>query len=205
MYNKNNSVDRRIIKSKQALKKALLSLMQEKALKEITIKDIVESADVNRGTFYKHYQYKEDLLDDIIEDVINDLTASFREPYKDKETFEIEKLSIASIKIFEHVEKNRDFYTLIVESNALSGFQARICDVLKDLSLHDLLPQQSDSGINRELQVSYHSYAILGMIIEWVNLGFKYSSTYLAEQLLEILRYNKVDTIFKLNLNEDYK
>lgn len=28
--------------------------------------------------------------------------------------------------------------------------------------------------------------------------GFKYSSTYLTEQLLEILRYNKVDTVFKL-------
>lgn len=202
MYNKNHSVDRRIIKSKQALKKAMISLMQEKKFKEISIKDIVKCADLNRGTFYKHYQYKEDLLDDIMNDVIDDLIASFREPYKGKKTFEMEKLTIASIKIFEHVEKNRDFYTLMVRSNVLSGFQVRICNVIENLALHDLQAQPLDSKINRELQASYHSYAILGLIIEWINDGFTYSSTYLAEQLLEILRYNKVDTVFELNINE---
>ncbi|WP_226529659.1 TetR/AcrR family transcriptional regulator [Metabacillus niabensis] len=205
MYEKNSSIDRRILKSQQALKKSLLSLMQQKALKEITIKDIVEGADLNRGTFYKHYQYKEDLLDDIMEDVIADLKYSFREPYKDKETFEIENLTVASIKIFEHVEKNKEFYSLMLKSNVLSGFQTRVCDVLNDLALQDLQALLPDSNVNRELQVTYHSYAILGMITEWIKDGFKYSSTYLAEQLLEILRYNKVDTVFKLSVNEENK
>ncbi|MEF2291110.1 MULTISPECIES: TetR/AcrR family transcriptional regulator [Virgibacillus] len=47
-------VDCRVRKSKEALKTALIQLMKEKDLQQITITDIVKVADLNRGTFYKH-------------------------------------------------------------------------------------------------------------------------------------------------------
>lgn len=194
--------DKRITRSKHLLKEALISLMQTKDFKEITIKDIVEEADLNRGTFYKHYQYKEDLLEEIIDDVISDLISSYREPYRGVETFEVTKLTISSIKIFEHVEKHKEFYTLIVNSNTLIGFQNRICDVLKDLALHDLYEHLPNTKINRELQASYHAYAIIGMIMEWIQGGFKYSSTYLAKQLLEFIMQHKGNAVYKLKVTE---
>lgn len=196
------TVDRRISRSKHLLKEALISLMKTKDFKGVTIKDIVDRADLNRGTFYKHYQYKEDLLEEIIEDVISDLITSYREPYKGEETFEVTKLTISSIKIFDHVEKHKEFYTLIVNSNTLLGFQNRICQILKDLALHDLTVPLPYTKINRELQASYHAYAILGMIMEWIRGGFKYSSTYLAEQLLEYIKQDKENAVYKLKVNE---
>lgn len=201
-YDITNTIDRRITKSKQALKDAILSLMKEKDFKKITITDIVQIADLNRGTFYKHYQYKEDILDDIIDDVISDLISSFREPYKGNETFEVRKLTSSAIKIFEHVSKYQDFYTLIVQSTTLSGFQSKICNVLKELALHDLNDNLSYPDINRDLQANYHAYAILGMIIEWIDGGFKYSSTYMAEQLLEIIMNNQAHAVYTLNMTE---
>ncbi len=62
-----------------ALKESLISLMQNKDFRDISITDIVELADLNRGTFYKHYQYKEELLEEVMEDVIADLIISYRE------------------------------------------------------------------------------------------------------------------------------
>lgn len=44
-------MDRRIRKSKAALKEALLQLMQKYTLKEISISDIVQQADLNREPF----------------------------------------------------------------------------------------------------------------------------------------------------------
>lgn len=199
---KNNSIDRRIAKSKQALKDALISLMQKKDFKEITITDLVQLANLNRGTFYKHYQYKEDLLEEMMDDVISNLIASYREPYINSETFEVRKLTSSAIKIFDHVDKYRGFYTLIVQSSALSGFQNKICHVLKDLVLHDLYDHHPDAKIDRELQASFHAYAIFGMMVEWINQGFKYSSTYVAEQLLKIIQFSQVNTVFKLHLTE---
>ncbi|MEQ2526665.1 TetR/AcrR family transcriptional regulator [Robertmurraya yapensis] len=199
------NIDRRIIKSKQALKESLLSLMQEKDFKEITITDIVKLADLNRGTFYKHYQYKDDILEEIIDDVITDLTNSYREPYKSIDTFDVRNLSSSAIKIFDHVSKYGSFYTLIVKSTSLSGFQYKICEVIKNLALQDLYDNVTGQKINREIQASFYAYAIFGMIIEWVNQGFSYSSNYMAEQLLEIIKNTHGNSVYKSHLEDSNK
>ncbi|UUZ83545.1 TetR/AcrR family transcriptional regulator [Paenibacillus sp. P26] len=66
-------VDRRVLKSQEAIKKAILELMTEKNFDDITIRDISERANVNRGTIYLHYMDKYDLLDKIIEEHISNL------------------------------------------------------------------------------------------------------------------------------------
>jgi len=199
MTDNNTGIDRRIRKSKMALKESLISLMQSKDFREISITDIVELADLNRGTFYKHYQYKEELLEEVMEDVIADLIISYREPYKNAETFTINELTASVIKIFEHVANRANIYTLILKSNAWPTLLERICNELKKLPVEDLEDYRPNPKINKELASSYQAYAILGMIIEWVNTGFKYSADYMAEQLLEILNNKSVNAVFKIN------
>ncbi|MCM3674815.1 TetR/AcrR family transcriptional regulator [Peribacillus simplex] len=199
MSNNNTGIDRRIRKSKMALKESLISLMQNKDFREISITDIVELADLNRGTFYKHYQYKEELLEEVMEDVIADLIISYREPYKNVETFTINELTASVIKIFEHVANYANIYTLILKSNAWPTLLERICNELKKLPLEDLEDYRPNPKINKELASSYQAYAILGMIIEWVNTGFKYSADYMAEQLLEIINNKSVNAVYKIN------
>lgn len=66
-------VDRRIVKSQEAIKKAVIELMSEKNFDEITIQDISDRANVSRGTIYLHYLDKYDLLDKLIEEHINEM------------------------------------------------------------------------------------------------------------------------------------
>ncbi|MEK4484218.1 TetR/AcrR family transcriptional regulator [Psychrobacillus sp. FSL H8-0484] len=193
MTTKIKKLDRRISKSKTAMKEALLSLMKKKHFKEITITDIVQTADLNRGTFYKHYQYKEELLEEIIDDVIKDLIDSYRDPYKGMEVFTVSELTSSAIKIFDHVAQYTNFYSLLGKSNVLFELQNRICNELKQLLLQDLSNNPLHSNINSNLNASYQAHAIWGMIIEWIDNNFMYSSTYMAEQLLAILHYNPVE------------
>ncbi|WP_211749265.1 TetR/AcrR family transcriptional regulator [Paenibacillus sp. Marseille-Q4541] len=188
MSSPNNQLDRRIIKSKDALHDALLHLMQQKEFKEISITDIVKQANLNRGTFYKHYQYKEDLLEEIIDDVISDLIFSYREPYQNMEHFSISNLTSAAIKVFDHVYNHSNFYELIVKNNKFSGGQTKICTALKNLVLENSEEHQPNTEINRDLQASYVAYAIFGMIVEWINHDFTYSPSYMAEQLLAMIK-----------------
>ena len=57
-----NDSDRRVVRTKTNLSKALIELIVEKPYKSISINDILERADVGRSTFYNHYQDKDDLL-----------------------------------------------------------------------------------------------------------------------------------------------
>ena len=64
-------VDRRINKTKAALKKSLHTLILEKGYDEISIQEITDHADLGRATFYLHYQDKDELFGDILQDITN--------------------------------------------------------------------------------------------------------------------------------------
>jgi len=195
-----SDTDRRIYKSKQALKASLLEWMSRKPLESITITDIVKSADLNRSTFYKHYVYKEDLLREILTDVIHDLIAAYRAPYEHYHDFEIKNLSASAIKIFDHVLVNSSFYTLLVHSHMPMGFRDTLYETLITLYLQDVTDISPDPRIDKELLACYQANAVLGLITGWVQSNFKYSSTYMAEQLLEFTRMNRSNEAYRSNL-----
>ncbi len=186
-----NYHDRRIRKSKIALKNALISLLKQKNLQQITVTEIVQVADVNRGTFYKHYQYKEELLEEMVDSIIVDLIDSYRAPYKKGENLSVDNLNVSAIKIFDHVENHSEFYAIIAKSNALIGLQSRICKQLTDLMSEVVEQSREIKGIELNLLASYQAYAIWGLIIEWINQEFKYSATYMSNQLLTILQFTR--------------
>lgn len=196
MMKSEHGMDKRVKKTKNALKDSLISLMQEKDFRDISVTDIVETADVNRGTFYRHFQYKEELLDELIDEVLTDLIRSYRDPYEKVEVFHVGEMSASAIKIFEHVAAHASFYTMIIKSNALPGFQNRICLELKKLYLHELFPKDGRIKVNEDLMASYHSYALFGMIIEWVDGGYAYSPGYMADQLLSILHLRMSEPVY---------
>lgn len=180
--------DRRVKKSKKALKSSLITLMEQKEFKDITIINIVELADVNRGTFYRHYQWKEDLLDDLANDVLEDLIYAYRFPYLHLRIFYIENLQPKSIKIFDHVKKYSSFYKLVFSLDSLKNYKLRIYQTLKKIANEDLENTIEDSKINRNLYVSYQTNAVIGMLEEWIKEDFSYPSEYMAEQLLTFIQ-----------------
>jgi len=66
-------LDRRVKMSKSFLKEALISLLEKKHISEITVKELCELADVNRSTFYAHYEHLYDLLNEMENDIISEL------------------------------------------------------------------------------------------------------------------------------------
>ena len=57
--------------------KALLSLLERKSFEYITVREICEEAEVNRSTFYLHYENTCDLLEEATKYVMNDFTSCF--------------------------------------------------------------------------------------------------------------------------------
>lgn len=180
-------MDRRVKKTKQALNQALLTLLNHKTFKQITITDIVQEADVNRGTFYKHYHEKEDLLDNIIQDVLADLKNAYRDPYLQTNHFSIQTLTPSMIKIFDHVYNHQAFYKQVINSSISYRFQNQICEVICELVLDESNSFITTTNAEPLLLATYQAHAIFGMIVFWAEEGFKHSPKYMSEQLLLII------------------
>lgn len=74
--------DTRVQFTRNALKQALLTLMEEKNVDKITVKELCETAGINRGTFYLHYDSPSALLADIENQFLEENLAIFRSYWK---------------------------------------------------------------------------------------------------------------------------
>ena len=68
-------LDRRVRKTRRQLREGLAHLLEEKSIRDIKVKELVEEVDINRSTFYLHYSDIYDMLKQIEEEL-------FQEKYK---------------------------------------------------------------------------------------------------------------------------
>ena len=62
--------------TKKAIRKTFMELLEEKPLDKITVKDIVERCDINRGTFYYYYSDIFALVEDVFETELEQILAA---------------------------------------------------------------------------------------------------------------------------------
>ncbi|OAS14104.1 TetR/AcrR family transcriptional regulator [Paenibacillus oryzisoli] len=181
--------DRRIVRSKLALREALLALMSQKPFTSISITEIVEFANYNRGTFYANYESKEDLLDDMIDNLTEQLLQSFRAPYEHVDVFRIQELPAKSVMIFDHFYQNSAIYTTLMRSDVLPKLKEKMLHALIKITQEELSYPDQDDEIDQELMSIYSIHALLGLIFHWIESEFKYSPSYMQDQLIKLINW----------------
>ena len=112
MENKRNE-SRRVKMTKMLLKQSLIELMREKSIHEISIKDICLGADINRSTFYRHYNTQYELYDEILDDITKDIGEIFVQCSGDDYT--TQNFLTAVLK---YIEAQRDTFLVILSGNS---------------------------------------------------------------------------------------
>ncbi|WP_419872515.1 TetR/AcrR family transcriptional regulator [Candidatus Pristimantibacillus sp. PTI5] len=192
MHKPVSAPDPRVIRSKTALREALLQLMAQKSFTSISITDIVKHANYNRGTFYANYANKEELLGDMITELIKDLLQSFRAPYEKATVFFPHELHANSIMIFDHIAQHSNIYSVLAKSDALPILREKMFISLKQILMEEIVYEDTD--VDQELLVIYSLHALLGLIFHWIDNGFVHSPSYMQEQLVKILNHRPTST-----------
>ena len=172
--NKSGADNRSVRNTKRRLREGLLSLMEKKPINEISVKELTELVDVNRGTFYFHYQDIYDLLRDMEQDFFEnfDRTLSENKPALDEDGFP--KLDAEGTPylhaVFSFIDQNRDFCRIMLSPRG-------------DMQFVELVKHRVDSqcrffwqilapGADEERRGMYNAFLInglIGLIQEWVN------------------------------------
>lgn len=82
--------DRRIRKTKALLQSSLLELLKTKTIKNITVKELTDHADVNRSTFYLHYTSIYDIIEELEQNLLDQVCQVFDaypEDYNEEDSF----------------------------------------------------------------------------------------------------------------------
>jgi len=178
--------DLRVIKTKQALQKAMLDLLQTKNLESISITEICRVAKINRGTFYLHYGQIEDLFGEYFKEIMKDLSDAYEEPYKHVPKLNPRELNPATIRIFHHIEQYKNFYKIVFSKNVQMTYYYLLFDQISDLIKRDFNLNIGEDT-NHDMVGAYQANAILGMVIKWYRNDFKQDAAELNQILVQIL------------------
>lgn len=185
-----NVSDKRMRRTKILFHQTLLTLLQEKDFTSITISEIVKNADVNRGTFYFHYEKKEDLLEEMVQMTLAKMVVAYRKPHISYQEMNITEIS--TIPLFEHFIEYKIFYKTMLSSRVPIHLQDHMIEVMEhhyhiDLDFH--LPQLEED-LNYQLFTSYRVHGLIGFIVNWIKHDFEYPVEFMAQQLVKIVTLN---------------
>lgn len=121
--------DRRVRRTKARLRQALTQLLREKDLRSITVRELTDLADVNRGTFYAHYKDIYDMLEQYenqLFDALSELLSGYTARQLQGD------LSPVLEEVFLFVEDNRDLIPILLTGQAKDPFFQRLYAVIRE-------------------------------------------------------------------------
>lgn len=176
--NKNES---KYFKSAEKMHRALISLLDKKDFELISIKELCDAAQVNRSTFYLHYDNINDLLSETVEAIYKEFFSHFdSEGPKDLSIDNLADDDLYFIKpeylmpYLDFVEENQKLFSLMYEKNEMMGAEKLYSGWFKGV-FGPILTRFGASEKEQPLIMIFYLKGIIGVVTEWVNGGCKES------------------------------
>ena len=190
--NRLSKTDRRVSRTRHALREALLSLMEEQDYNAITVEEITARADLGRTTFYLHYRDKEDLLLEELADLVHELTEQIARISISQ--WQEQKLPQAPIlMIFQHVAANEKMYRLILDGEGMLQVTERLCSIFEEAVIRlsqtegDVQELLLNSKVSMNFLASYFAGALLTTTGWWLKQGASYQPDEIAALFQQVL------------------
>lgn len=175
----NHSVDRRIARTRLAIRDALVALIKGKGFDALTVKDIVDRANINRGTFYLHYNDKLDLLEQTETEILQDLQHIFLQANSiHVEDFNgTDQLQGLVVTLLEYVKERAELMHAILGLQGDYSFITRVRRLMEqNLKLGALSGLKTENfSVPQEYLIAYLLHAHLGVLQSWLVSGCKES------------------------------
>lgn len=167
--------------TKRALAAALKELLKKKPLDKITVTDITEACEVNRQTFYYHFQDIYDLLDWTLQEDARHLVAN-------KINLDNWEESIAAL--FVYMQENRMLVLNAFHSIERDTLEKEVFKLLSPL-LHRLFSAQEGfdrlSEADQDFIVSVYGLGITGLFLRWIGANMMSPPEPMIRQLYRLM------------------
>ena len=173
--------NRRVTMTKLLIKNALLELLEQKELSNISVTAVCETADVHRSTFYKYYNTPADVLREIEQDYLDRIPV----PPQTVDHLNQDSLLEANTVFFDYVKENGKSFRILFGRSEDNGFASRMVEFI--CSGYIPVGEQADEQTARFIRL-YIANGTVGMLREWIKADFPVSSRKIAEMMYFLSR-----------------
>lgn len=176
--------DRRIRYTKEKLREAMIRLMQGKHISKITVKELCELADINRSTFYTHYNDPDDLLQSMERELFNNLMTYLVE----QDLFETRTLPVQQLKnIVDYAKENASWFKAMMSENGDSAFQK---DLMRLIQMDEADGYKIKGNLSRRKLDYLNLFAVSGclsILQKWLHDGMVESTLEMSQLAINLL------------------
>lgn len=173
-----NKNDRRVRRTKKALREGLSELMLEKELRNITVQELADKADIHRATFYVHYSDIYDLYEQMENEIVKEIKAIIiSEP---KNTYEE-----LFHTLIDYIYENSNVFRMFLSRKNGYSFYTRICDFIENDYLEFWQEESKEKQIDEswKFYVRYHVQGCLSVLSLWAEYNYAYPK----EKIIDII------------------
>lgn len=170
MTNKYNTEQNKI--TKESIFGALMSLMEKKDFKNVSITEVSQKAGVSRMAFYRSYNIKEDIIATYIDELFQEYS---KEIFGKKIVDNFDNLRL----YFSYFRKHETLISNLIKSNLINMLLEKCIASFYTLS-QDVACNKSYSPEKQKFWIQYIAGGLYNILIEWAKNGMKQSDEYMA-------------------------
>lgn len=142
-------MDRRKRKSRKAILAACIELTKEKEFQQVSIHEIVEQADLNRGTFYLHFFDKADMMQSFEQEMLEKIEKVLINNIPEDLSFEafMQSRYDTIVQIIRCYEENKELLRFILNAGNTAAFQAQLGEKIKTILNDNIFPKVNVAAI----------------------------------------------------------
>lgn len=163
--------DRRVRRTQELLRAALLSLIEEKGFEATSVQNIIDRANVGRATFYAHFDNKEDLLVSGL-DGLRAALKEYQAKAHSRRTGSDERLLAYSQEMFAHIAEYRTVFRAMVGKRSGAVIQQLLYKIMVDLVRDDvraMVGQRDNHSEPTEAVVQFVAGGLFGLSMLWAG------------------------------------
>ncbi|WP_367942115.1 TetR/AcrR family transcriptional regulator [Enterocloster citroniae] len=180
-----DSMDRRVRKTRRQLRECLISLLKEKKVQDITVRELTDMADLNRGTFYLHYKDVFDLL----EKTEAELQDEFNQLVLKHDAVDLkQRPAVIFNEIYSLVYENADLIEILLGENGDLNFVNRLKKLIREKCLKDWMEVfRTGNPAVFDAFFSYIASGCVGLVQYWLQTGLKETPQQMAKLTEQII------------------
>lgn len=165
--NSKGEENRSVRLTRKRLSDALITLLMQKPVREITVRELTELANVSRGTFYFHYTDIYDLMDHVEREQIHTLELLMDDILP---RLEEDSTPEALRALFSYLDENDGICSVLLGTNGDTAFVHRLKGVIEESCLGYLRPREKETQLQR-CMVAFAVQGCFGNIDLWLQNG----------------------------------
>lgn len=169
-------LDRRVRKTRAFLLQGLIRLMNEKDIKDISVKELADLADINRGTFYLHYNDIYDMVSKLEDELFIEFNSILD---RDLTTRQSPSSQATLLDIFTFLERHRELAKVMLGPHGDLAFVNRLKTLVEE-RLWNMMQQEKPSS-DCEYGYAFIVSGCIGVIELWLDRADLHSPKEMAE------------------------